>query len=178
MTYEQWRQQAAKRGDLNTESAWNAAIAARDEELREQEPVGYVYTLGMNRVEHTAIKTRKVLPNGAALYAAPIPPMPSQQEALNDLRELDTNFEFEGRMAVLRNHLHHFILARPDAVQWQPIETCPKDGSSFLAWKAGRFNCVDHVVWYAGTVLQPSNEQRDAITHWMPLPTRPDEVTK
>ena len=112
--------------------------------------------------------------------AAPIPPepTPSQQEALNDLRELDTNFEFEGRMAVLRNHLHHFILARPDAVQWQPIETCPKDGSSFLAWKAGRFNCVDHVVWYAGTVLQPSNEQRDAITHWMPLPTRPDEVTK
>mgnify|MGYP006372261341 FL=1 len=38
MTYEQWRQQAAKRGDLNTESAWNAAIAARDEELRKQEP--------------------------------------------------------------------------------------------------------------------------------------------
>lgn len=43
-------------------------------------------------------------------------PTPSQQEALNDLRELDTNFEFEGRMAVLRNHLHHFILARPDEV--------------------------------------------------------------
>lgn len=63
-------------------------------------------------------------------------------------------------------------------MKWQPIETAPKDGSSFLAYdKEGNFICILRwnkwdsdqgrlVVSWDGT------ENRDC-THWMPLPKQP-----
>jgi hypothetical protein len=65
--------------------------------------------------------------------------------------------------------------AEPVKSEWQPIETAPKDGTSFLVWRAGRFNSVDKTCWYAGEVLQPSKEHIDSCTHWMPLPESPHD---
>ena len=194
-------------------AAFCAGYAARDDELRKQEPSPTAWmTAVKDRIRWLSRSLEKALtapipPTVQEPWcmkmndcsekcedcpdAAPIPPepMPSQQEALNDLRELDTNFEFEGRMAVLRNHLHHFILARPDANQWQPIETAPKDGRLMIAHNL-IMNSTYVVGWDAGNKDDephwsdvPNRNAAESLwfneryfSLWMPLPARPDEV--
>lgn len=64
---------------------------------------------------------------------------------------------------------------------WQPIESAPKDGTSFLAcsdgwitvgfWHGGRAR------WTINAYTYPNYGPDDQPTHWMPLPTparRPD----
>lgn len=65
--------------------------------------------------------------------------------------------------------------AAGDAPAWQPIETAPKDGTAFLAWRGierGPFQCWwnddgREAYWmdYADTEPNP--------THWQPLPAPP-----
>lgn len=68
------------------------------------------------------------------------------------------------------------------ASRWIGVdESLPEDEQSVVVWKAGRFNSFDKTCRHRGEWLMPSNEQRDAITHWM-LPNPPgaaiDEATK
>ena len=70
---------------------------------------------------------------------------------------------------------------------WQPIDTAPKDGTMFLAWReVPTFDedlkrtvihfepCIAQSVWGSvGSIplhYQPSGAR---ITHWMPLPPPP-----
>lgn len=62
-------------------------------------------------------------------------------------------------------------------MNWQPIETAPKDdGMRILVWWAGQacIACWDEEVknwqeWYDGDFM----DCEDEITHWMPLPAAP-----
>ena len=63
-------------------------------------------------------------------------------------------------------------------MDWQPIETAPKDGSSFLAW-VGNWMTVAH--WHRHqqclATNGPTYERYPADempTHWMPLPNPPN----
>ena len=58
--------------------------------------------------------------------------------------------------------------------RWQPIETAPKDGSKFLAWR--RHSTIPLIVFYNAEYDQ--YECNDgllvfSLTHWMPLPKAP-----
>jgi len=64
--------------------------------------------------------------------------------------------------------------------EWQPIETCPKDGNAFLAgkWNYDRTHWwVYKVHWANGVVDGGWDGAREMIevpcTHWMPLPGPP-----
>lgn len=60
-------------------------------------------------------------------------------------------------------------------MEWQPIETCPKDGSEFLTYDAtntgyyniGVYDKEDEEVWMADYDCSLH------ATHWMPLPPPP-----
>lgn len=68
-------------------------------------------------------------------------------------------------------------------MEWQPIETAPKDGSRFIAWTG--YMTVSPVEWQEGGVISEEGfllwwqdpaggclaEVRP--THWMPLPAPP-----
>lgn len=64
-------------------------------------------------------------------------------------------------------------------MEWQPIATAPKDGTRILLYRP---NCVESmaVCWRAKDwhewwiVFGPSFH---GATHWMPLPTPPDDDT-
>jgi hypothetical protein len=72
--------------------------------------------------------------------------------------------------------------SRAGLAQWQPIETAPKDGGSFLAWVPEN-KCVFCVVWredieypWGGDLAIFGGDIRDFLkraTHWMPLPPPP-----
>lgn len=61
------------------------------------------------------------------------------------------------------------------AMQWRPIETAPKDGSSFL----GAATLSDDKTWHIGIVRWKHNcfseygTVATGFTHWMPLPLPP-----
>jgi hypothetical protein len=76
------------------------------------------------------------------------------------------------------------IKQRADAADWQPIETAPKDGSGVLLWwpqwwhdahsgyfKDNQWHSERAIIsWYEG------NDNGDpGPSHWMPLPTPPQE---
>ena len=63
--------------------------------------------------------------------------------------------------------------------EWQPIETAPKDGSSYLVWAGGvgMAHYVDH--YRSGYPHKaPFSENlaawKEKATHWMPLPEKPE----
>ena len=64
-------------------------------------------------------------------------------------------------------------------MEWQPIDTAPKDHKAFLAW-CPENNCV-----YTLHLSRQSGEYENfwrggkevyEFTHWMPLPEPPEEV--
>jgi len=69
-------------------------------------------------------------------------------------------------------------------MEWQPIETAPKDSKSKLIWCPENM-CIYCVTWREADPFEPEYQKgwcvfgggwRDAIqgaTHWMPLPTPP-----
>lgn len=68
-------------------------------------------------------------------------------------------------------------------MEWQPIETAPKDGSWVIALlkdgdicRAAAFEFYRKIVWGTGRVVGMNcyPETVDA-THWMPLPPPPSE---
>lgn len=59
-------------------------------------------------------------------------------------------------------------------MDWQPIETAPKDGTIVLACWAGYKGCIlvrmlQDGEWHSG----PNDPHIKSITHWMPLPAPP-----
>ena len=67
---------------------------------------------------------------------------------------------------------------RMAAMQWQPVETLPKDEAVWiLVYADGAMNCM---MFYKGEFTEPTHPQhsnifRDEITHWMPLPQPPKD---
>lgn len=62
-------------------------------------------------------------------------------------------------------------------MEWQPIETAPKDGTVILAYVSGGHHAL--VAWnddWEDWLHLPWHESMPAvITHWMPLPAPPQE---
>lgn len=64
-----------------------------------------------------------------------------------------------------------------EAVQWQPIETAPKDGREILA---SEYGYVEIAFWSGGVSkwIGPCDSFGDPVvmapTHWMPLPAPPE----
>ena len=58
--------------------------------------------------------------------------------------------------------------------RWQPIETAPKDGSKFLAWR--RHSSIPLIVFYNAEYDQYECNDGHlvfSLTHWLPLPKAP-----
>ena len=58
--------------------------------------------------------------------------------------------------------------------RWQPIETAPKDGSKFLAWR--RHSTLPLIVFYNAEYDQYECNDGHlvfSLTHWLPLPKAP-----
>ena len=58
--------------------------------------------------------------------------------------------------------------------RWLPIETAPKDGSKFLAWR--RHSTIPLIVFYNAEYDQYECNDGNlvfSLTHWMPLPEAP-----
>ena len=69
-----------------------------------------------------------------------------------------------------------------EQVQWQPIETAPKDATPILAWRAP-WVFPQVMCWLNGQCIQPgwhcytkSAQGREPYspTHWVPLPSPPE----
>lgn len=65
-------------------------------------------------------------------------------------------------------------------MDWQPIETAPRDGTSFLVWLPTPELGSNVQVWsrrtekYSGTICgRFAFDFRAGPTHWMPLPEPP-----
>ncbi|HYC66687.1 DUF551 domain-containing protein [Brevundimonas sp.] len=66
-------------------------------------------------------------------------------------------------------------------VEWQPIETAPKDGQGVLAICATAYSPVSHVTWWLDGWVhysRPAEKWHGGVgkwfpTHWMPLPEAP-----
>jgi hypothetical protein len=58
-------------------------------------------------------------------------------------------------------------------MDWQPIETAPRDGTSVLAvWAYGAHEVVRWCGWW-----DANGFTRPEPTHWLPLPPPPKEPT-
>ena len=62
---------------------------------------------------------------------------------------------------------------------WQPIETAPKDGTAVLGYHSGKMTTVYFEFWGGPwKLVAPGScaEEDDwEPTHWMPLPSPPQE---
>lgn len=69
-------------------------------------------------------------------------------------------------------------------MDWQPIESAPKDGTAFLAWRpnagpyVARQDCdIVHYSGWGGGVWEGARGYAKygmaELTHWMPLPAAP-----
>lgn len=60
-------------------------------------------------------------------------------------------------------------------MDWQPIETAPKDGTPILGWP-GTMNGYPYVVQYSHGLWREADGELYHLyepTHWMPLPEPP-----
>jgi hypothetical protein len=65
-------------------------------------------------------------------------------------------------------------------MEWQPIETAPKDESTILVWVKddgifGRGAVVFGRVFPSGNVKADGHKGDWLVTHWMPLPPPPSD---
>lgn len=68
-------------------------------------------------------------------------------------------------------------------MEWRPIATAPRDGTRIIYWSKGYQMPViafyrDGHIWSGSLVWSPSaipREWEDIATHWMPLPSAPNE---
>jgi hypothetical protein len=61
-------------------------------------------------------------------------------------------------------------------IEWQPIETAPKDGTLILVWRAAVLDRVAHHgidMWSDKSQAWWSSLPSQQPTHWMPLPEPP-----
>ena len=99
-------------------------------------------------------------------------------------KELDNvkQVEFPRRVqkvtdALKRKHEKELAAAPTSPVsedRWQPIETAPKDGSKFLAWR--RYSTIPLIVFYNAEYDQYECNDGNlvfSLTHWRPLPEAP-----
>lgn len=63
--------------------------------------------------------------------------------------------------------------------QWQPIETAPRDGTCFLLWSEGVSLRPMVARYYKmklyGATFYSGRDTEVCGTHWMPLPTPPQQ---
>lgn len=61
-------------------------------------------------------------------------------------------------------------------MDWQPIETMPKDGGSYLVADAVRGNVAPYIRGVIHNNIGTAHDWQygEAITHWMPLPRPPE----
>lgn len=70
-------------------------------------------------------------------------------------------------------------------MNWQPIETAPKDGTEIWAyngeqarmyWAEGHGENFDYALWvWSDDLLSDVDPSPDQPTYWMPLPAPPEE---
>ena len=63
-------------------------------------------------------------------------------------------------------------------MQWQPIETAPKDGTSVDLWRGLNGMRLTNAHWSGNRWVWKHyryHQTDDQITHWMPLPPPPTE---
>lgn len=69
-------------------------------------------------------------------------------------------------------------------MQWQPIETAPKDGDEILAWNPYGAVVASWQKWpntaggYWSTGCGCENDRAVKVTHWMPLPEPPNPTPR
>ena len=92
------------------------------------------------------------------------------------------------------------VASAPNAVQWQPIETAPKDGTRVLLWRGNAPSCgiwaemvvaeYHHFKWrwpdkadnpsthgdWSDDEIMDGFEALECFSHWMPLPKPPEGV--
>ena len=70
------------------------------------------------------------------------------------------------------------------ALQWQPIETMPRDGREVIVYRPLAHTTLDPHIVIAKTTARPTKSKQGVVhytdkyahpTHWMPLPPPPQE---
>ncbi len=73
--------------------------------------------------------------------------------------------------------IHNLPEERVDVMEWQPIETAPKDGTGMLTIRSNGH--IAKGTWYDNpfgrkdTVIDTATGKWWSVTHWMPLPAPP-----
>jgi hypothetical protein len=91
------------------------------------------------------------------------------------LRQLADRMGLDGYAEELRE-IAGEMEAQPPAQVWQPIDTAPKDGTSFLGyWLGGDHDCSMHAVkFFRGGWWQTNEDYKcREPAYWMPLPPPP-----
>jgi hypothetical protein len=97
--------------------------------------------------------------------------VPSVESALAKLRARTADSSPHIGYASISHEEAAALLARLDALEWQPIETAPKDGAWFLAWRAHETR--PRIVRWDATYDAAESEFGEHVYHlerWMPLP--------
>lgn len=93
----------------------------------------------------------------------------------------DSNDEYvHGSTSMLWNEW--LACARALEPKWMPIESAPKDGSTFLAWIDGKSDFFHWqselgnrpVGWRDSFIYVYPEGDKNGPTHWMPLPAQPN----
>jgi hypothetical protein len=66
--------------------------------------------------------------------------------------------------------------AENERLQWQPIDTAPKDGTTILGWECDEILLVAYCVddkWIWMNFMSDHTSWSPNPTHWMPLPAPP-----
>ena len=116
------------------------------------------------------------LKNVASAWKGKVDALTAERDSLKEgldgwhARYLDCEVERDAAYAAGREAMRQ---------EWQPIETAPKDGSSYLVWAGGvgMAHYVDH--YRSGYPHKaPFSENlaawKEKATHWMPLPEKPE----